>query len=93
MKKGVAAALFVVVVMAALAHETVAVTCTATELISCLGPITTGEAPSAECCAKLKEQQPCFCQYINNPQYKPYFDSPNAKKLADACKVTIPTNC
>ncbi|XP_057809421.1 non-specific lipid-transfer protein 2-like [Salvia miltiorrhiza] len=92
MKKGVAA-LFVVVVMAALAHETAAVSCIPTELLPCLAAISSGGAPSAECCSKLKEQQPCFCQYIKNPQYRPYIDTPNAKKVAAACDVTIPTTC
>ncbi|XP_057809420.1 non-specific lipid-transfer protein 2-like [Salvia miltiorrhiza] len=92
MKKGVAA-LFVVVVMAALAHETVAVTCNPMELMPCFGPITTGAAPTTQCCTNLKAQQPCFCQYKNDPEFKDYIDSANAKKLAATCKVTIPTDC
>lgn len=91
MKKGVAA-LFVMVVMAvALVHDTAAVTCNPLELISCSGAIKSGQNPSAECCAKLKEQQPCFCQYVRNPLFKPYVDSPNAKKIVAACGIQPPT--
>ncbi|GJN18021.1 hypothetical protein PR202_gb05135 [Eleusine coracana subsp. coracana] len=29
-------------------------------------PIIWGEAPSAACCSKLREQKPCLCKYRNN---------------------------
>ncbi|KAH6797055.1 Bifunctional inhibitor/lipid-transfer protein/seed storage 2S albumin superfamily protein [Perilla frutescens var. hirtella] len=91
MKKSVAALWVVVmlVVMAAEVHE--AADCNPTALMPCLGAISGGQEPSNNCCSKLKEQQPCFCQYIKNPAFKPYIDSPNARKVAAACNVTIPT--
>ncbi|KAL1566630.1 non-specific lipid-transfer protein 2P [Salvia divinorum] len=99
MKKGVAA-LFVVVVMAVLVHETKALTpppppppCDPTKIESCTFPILFGTSPSAECCRKLKEQEHCFCQFIKDPQFSQFLQSPNAAKLARACNVTIPTNC
>ncbi|KAL1566629.1 Bifunctional inhibitor/lipid-transfer protein/seed storage 2S albumin superfamily protein [Salvia divinorum] len=92
MRKGVAA-LFVVVVMAVVVHEAAAVVCNANELAVCAGPFLTGSKPSVNCCSKLKEHQPCFCQYIKNPAFKQYIESPNAGKVATACNVTIPTNC
>ncbi|OMP04712.1 hypothetical protein COLO4_09367 [Corchorus olitorius] len=67
-----------------------AVTCSVTELSPCVAAITSGSAPTGNCCSKLKEQKPCFCQYINNPALKPYINSPNAKKVASACGVSYP---
>ncbi|KAG6407388.1 hypothetical protein SASPL_130377 [Salvia splendens] len=93
MKKGIAtAALFVMVVMAAaVVQDAAAVECNPMKLFPCLGAISSGRDPSAECCTKLKEQQPCFCEYIRNPQLKPYVDSPNAKKVAAVCGIKPPT--
>ncbi|KAG6407407.1 hypothetical protein SASPL_130398 [Salvia splendens] len=68
-----------------------AVECNPMKLFPCLGAISSGRDPSAECCTKLKEQQPCFCEYIRNPQLKPYVDSPNAKKVAAVCGIKPPT--
>ncbi|KAB2611859.1 non-specific lipid-transfer protein 2-like [Pyrus ussuriensis x Pyrus communis] len=67
-----------------------AVTCSPLELSPCLEAIRSGAPPSATCCEKLKEQQPCFCEYIKNPVLKPYIDNPNAKKVASACGVPFP---
>lgn len=83
--------LVVAVVVLAEAHETTAVTCNAMELSPCMSAITGSGAPSPACCAKLKEQQPCFCQYMKNPMLRPYVDSPNAKKIAATCGVATPT--
>ncbi|GFP85330.1 probable non-specific lipid-transfer protein akcs9 [Phtheirospermum japonicum] len=81
----------VVVLLVAEVQETGAVTCNPTELSPCLGAITGSGVPSAECCNKLREQVPCFCGYIRNPALKPYIDSPNAKRVAAACGVSIPS--
>ncbi|GFP85331.1 non-specific lipid-transfer protein 2 [Phtheirospermum japonicum] len=60
------------------------------ELSPCLEAITGSQQPSAQCCAKLKEQVPCFCGYLNNPTLRPYIDSPNAKKVAGFVGVGAP---
>ncbi|KAL3527016.1 hypothetical protein ACH5RR_011672 [Cinchona calisaya] len=67
-----------------------AVTCTITELSSCLPAITGPSPPSATCCAKLKEQQPCLCGYSKDPTYGHYFTSPRAQTVAKICGVPIP---
>ncbi|PSR96541.1 Non-specific lipid-transfer protein [Actinidia chinensis var. chinensis] len=67
-----------------------AVTCKPTELNPCIGAITSGARPSPLCCTKMKQQSPCFCQYIKNPDYKKIVTSPNAKKVVTACGVSIP---
>ncbi|KAL6507507.1 hypothetical protein OROGR_023702 [Orobanche gracilis] len=79
-----------VVVLAVEMHETVAVTCNPLELSPCLGSITGSQKPSPQCCTKLKEQVPCFCGYLNDPELKPYVDSPNSKKVAGICHVYAP---
>ncbi|XP_073017271.1 non-specific lipid-transfer protein 2-like [Primulina eburnea] len=95
MKKGFTGVAFWCLVVAAVllseAHETAAVTCNPMELSPCMSAITGSSAPSSACCAKLKEQQPCFCQYMKNPMLRPYVDSPNAKKIAETCGVATPT--
>ncbi|KAK1258913.1 hypothetical protein QJS04_geneDACA018726 [Acorus gramineus] len=83
--------LLLFVSLAVHAPTTVSVTCNPTELSSCLGPILYGNAPSSTCCQKLKEQQPCFCQYMKNPTYKGIITSANANKTATTCGVPGPS--
>ncbi|XAR63932.1 hypothetical protein NMG60_11024095 [Bertholletia excelsa] len=82
-----------VVVLLVLAHEaevSMAVTCNPSELAPCASAITTSSPPSKACCTKLQQQKPCLCQYLKNPSLKPYVNSPNAKKVASACGVSLP---
>ncbi|XP_039122015.1 non-specific lipid-transfer protein 2-like [Dioscorea cayenensis subsp. rotundata] len=65
-------------------------TCNPLELSSCADAILSGANPSATCCAKLKQQQPCFCEYVKKPNLKGYINSKNGRKVADTCKVPIP---
>ncbi|XP_022858637.1 non-specific lipid-transfer protein 2P-like [Olea europaea var. sylvestris] len=67
--------------------------CVISELQPCASAIVSGTPPSVECCTNLKQQQPCFCQYLKDPSLGGYVKSPNAKKVARACGVSIPTNC
>ncbi|KAF7129124.1 hypothetical protein RHSIM_Rhsim10G0070900 [Rhododendron simsii] len=94
MKKGSCASLLcalVVVVVLANARVTEAVTCNPSELSPCLPAFTSGQAPSANCCNKLKEQKPCLCGYIKNPNLSKYVNSPYAKKVLSTCGVPVPT--
>ncbi|KAI7739379.1 hypothetical protein M8C21_010722 [Ambrosia artemisiifolia] len=74
-------------------QKTNAQTCNAQDLISCAGPLFFGTQPSSDCCTKLRAAQPCFCDFIRDPSFGQYINSPNARKLATACGVTIPTTC
>ncbi|KAH7857772.1 hypothetical protein Vadar_016345 [Vaccinium darrowii] len=85
-----AIALMVVLVLAYETEVSMAVTCTPTELSPCVTAITSGKPPSQLCCAKIKQQKPCLCQYIKNPNLKKFVTSPNAKKVASTCGVPIP---
>ncbi|KVI00161.1 Bifunctional inhibitor/plant lipid transfer protein/seed storage helical domain-containing protein [Cynara cardunculus var. scolymus] len=67
-----------------------AATCNPQDLLPCAGFLSSGAPPSKACCGKLKAQQPCFCGYVKNPSLKQYINSPNAKKVASACGVSIP---
>ncbi|CAN4083177.1 unnamed protein product [Withania somnifera] len=69
-----------------------AASCDATQLSPCLGALQSGSTPSQACCSRLKSQQPCLCGYAKNPSFKQYFNSPNARKVAGQCGVSIP-NC
>ncbi|KAG5527978.1 hypothetical protein RHGRI_028792 [Rhododendron griersonianum] len=95
MKKGSCAsllcALVVVVVVLAEARVTEAVTCNPLELRPCLGAFTSGQPPSAGCCDKVREQKPCLCGYIKNPNLKQFVNSPNTRKVGAACGVPFPT--
>ncbi|KAG5623643.1 hypothetical protein H5410_008861 [Solanum commersonii] len=50
-----------------------------------------GTAPSQDCCARLKSQQPCICGFMKDPNLKQYVNSPNARKVAGQCGVSIPS--
>ncbi|XP_048231112.1 non-specific lipid-transfer protein 2 [Ricinus communis] len=97
MKRLSCSALSVVVVAVVLllteaAQVSNAATCSPLELSSCLPAITSSSQPSPTCCGKLKEQKPCLCGYLKNPNLKPYISSPGAKKVAHSCGVALP-NC
>ncbi|OWM68023.1 hypothetical protein CDL15_Pgr017591 [Punica granatum] len=67
-------------------------TCNALELSSCATAITSsGVPPSPTCCSKLKEQRPCLCQYLKDPNLQRLINSPNAKKVATICGSPFPT--
>ncbi|XP_059659172.1 non-specific lipid-transfer protein 2-like [Cornus florida] len=74
------------------AEVCMAVTCNPTELSPCAAAITSSNPPTATCCSKLKEQRPCLCQYVKNPNLQKFVNSPNARKVATTCGSPFP-NC
>ncbi|OWM62618.1 hypothetical protein CDL15_Pgr019912 [Punica granatum] len=80
----------IVVLFLVEARVTVAVTCKPTELSSCVSAITSATPPSSLCCNKIKEQKPCLCQYLRNPNLKKFVNSPNARKVASTCGTPFP---
>ncbi|CAJ2651470.1 putative non-specific lipid-transfer protein AKCS9-like protein [Trifolium pratense] len=90
--KVVCAMLLVVVLMVEVTTIAEAVTCSPLQLSSCLGAITSNTPPSADCCNKLKEQKPCLCGYVRNPNLRQYVNSAGSRRVASSCGVTIP-NC
>lgn len=86
---------FVMVLLVAVAalsqlHVAEAVTCNPTELSPCLPAIQSSAQPSKVCCDKLREQKPCLCGYLRNPNLKQYVNSPNAKKVISTCRIPYP---
>nr|XP_009804140.1 PREDICTED: non-specific lipid-transfer protein 2-like [Nicotiana sylvestris] len=80
----------VLALLLAESHISVAVTCSAIQLSPCLGAITSKSPPSILCCSKIREQKPCLCQYLKNPNLRNYVNSPGAKKVARTCGVPYP---
>ncbi|KAJ1263941.1 hypothetical protein BS78_09G225300 [Paspalum vaginatum] len=68
-----------------------ATTCDTTQLTPCAGAIVGNSAPTAACCSRLREQQPCLCTYARDPNLQRYVSSPNGKKTLAACKVPVPS--
>ncbi|GMJ06612.1 Tracheary Element Differentiation-related 4 [Hibiscus trionum] len=85
-----AAAAVVVLLLLAEAEVSTAVTCSPTQLSPCVGAITSSSPPSQLCCSKIKEQKPCLCQYLRNPNLKKFVNTPNARKVASTCGTPFP---
>ncbi|CAL4966489.1 unnamed protein product [Urochloa decumbens] len=61
-----------------------AASCNPSALSPCGGALF-GGAVTNGCCAQLKKQQPCLCQYAHNPAYSNYVNGPAAQSLIKAC--------
>uniref|UniRef100_A0A0D9WJE3 Bifunctional inhibitor/plant lipid transfer protein/seed storage helical domain-containing protein n=1 Tax=Leersia perrieri TaxID=77586 RepID=A0A0D9WJE3_9ORYZ len=90
-KTGQMMAVAVVLMLLCAARAEAATTCDALQLTPCAGAIIGNAAPTASCCSRMKEQQPCLCQYARDPSLKRYVDSPNGKKVLAACRVPVPS--
>ncbi|GFS32810.1 hypothetical protein Acr_00g0024820 [Actinidia rufa] len=66
-------------------------TCNPLELSPCASAIITAKPPTPACCNKLKEQRPCLCQYLKNPNLQKFINSPNANKVATTCGSPFPS--
>ncbi|KAG9130918.1 hypothetical protein Leryth_006692 [Lithospermum erythrorhizon] len=64
--------------------------CNASSLSSCLSTIQKGGSPSGACCQNLRAQRGCLCQFARDPNVSKYVNSPNARKVARSCGVSIP---
>ncbi|KAK1440619.1 hypothetical protein QVD17_06448 [Tagetes erecta] len=69
---------------------TTAATCNYMELVSCADAISSSNPPSGACCSKIKEQRPCFCQYLQDPKLRQYVSLATAQRIASQCGVTLP---
>ncbi|XP_042498831.1 non-specific lipid-transfer protein 2-like [Macadamia integrifolia] len=79
------------VLLLAEAQVSMAVTCKPTELASCASAIMSATPPSKLCCSKIKEQKPCLCNYLKDPNLKKFVSSPNARKVANTCGTPFPS--
>ncbi|KAK3409393.1 non-specific lipid-transfer protein 2P [Eucalyptus grandis] len=65
--------------------------CDASRLLPCLPAFGSPYVqPTAECCGRLKEQQPCLCDFMKDPRYRKYVDSPRAKEILQTCQIPYP---
>jgi hypothetical protein len=90
-KPSVAVAALMVLALVAMAPGGARAACDASQLAVCLMAITTGAKPTPGCCAKLREQQACFCQYAKDPTYGHYITSPYARKTVQSCGLAVPS--
>ncbi|KAL5230400.1 hypothetical protein ABZP36_029176 [Zizania latifolia] len=91
MKSGQVVAVVVLLCLCAAAPGAEAATCDALQLAPCAGAIIGNAAPTSSCCSRMKEQQPCLCQYARDPNLQRYVSSPNGKKVMAACRVPVPS--
>ncbi|KAF8772129.1 hypothetical protein HU200_006124 [Digitaria exilis] len=61
-----------------------AASCNPASLSPCGGALL-GGAVTQGCCAQLRAQQPCLCQYARNPNYSRYVNGPVAQSVTKAC--------
>ncbi|KAG8055790.1 hypothetical protein GUJ93_ZPchr0001g31966 [Zizania palustris] len=54
-------------------------------------PVIWREAPSPACCAELRNQERCLCEYAKNPDLRKYINSQNSKWVAAACSMQVPS--
>lgn len=88
-----AAAVVVVVVVLLLGEANVSVDaaiCNPRDLNVCSAAFSSNSRPPPACCTKIKEQKPCYCQYIKDPSIGPLLRSPNAVRVARQCRVVFP---
>ncbi|XP_019436691.1 PREDICTED: non-specific lipid-transfer protein 2-like [Lupinus angustifolius] len=81
---------FLVLLLASEVQVSMAVTCSPVQLSPCASAITSSSAPSNLCCSRIKEQKPCLCQYLKNPNLKKFVNTPNARRVASTCGTPFP---
>ncbi|KAL3614268.1 hypothetical protein CASFOL_042342 [Castilleja foliolosa] len=89
--KVIAAWCLVVVLVAEVHHMVAAVDCDVADLAPACSGVIAGAPPSPECCGKLKEKLPCYCDYLKDPTLGPYIGSPIFKQVVTTCHITLPT--
>uniref|UniRef100_A0A2P2QS48 Bifunctional inhibitor/plant lipid transfer protein/seed storage helical domain-containing protein n=1 Tax=Rhizophora mucronata TaxID=61149 RepID=A0A2P2QS48_RHIMU len=80
----------ILVLLMAEAQVTMAVTCNPTQLSPCVNAFTSNSKPSKLCCSRINEQKPCLCQYLKDPRFARFVNSPNARNVAKTCGTPYP---
>lgn len=68
-----------------------AVICSPVEMDPCKEAIAMTAQPSSICCRKAREQRPCLCGYLNDPNLRPAINRPNNRRVASTCGIHFPT--
>ena len=66
------------------------VLCSPVELDPCKAATPETAQRSSLCCRKVREQRPCLCGYLKDPNLSPNLNSPIAIRVARACGVSYP---
>ncbi|KAF7103250.1 hypothetical protein CFC21_104260 [Triticum aestivum] len=72
------------------ANTAAAAGCDASALSPCVGAIMLGGPVTPGCCARLRAQRACLCQYARDPSYRGYVNSPRAQSVVAACGLPRP---
>ncbi|KAF7098206.1 hypothetical protein CFC21_099965 [Triticum aestivum] len=90
MRKEAVVALMLALVLLAEVPGWARAECQVTQLAVCASAILGGTKPSGECCGNLRAQQGCFCQYVKDPNYGHYVNSPHARETLQTCGIALP---
>ncbi|KAL8035132.1 hypothetical protein ABFS82_12G074400 [Erythranthe guttata] len=70
------------------------VSCNPVELsLPCVAAILYSIQPSDACCAAIREQISCVCQYQSDPTFQGFINSPAVLQISTFCNVPFPTDC
>ena len=61
--------------------------CNPLALRPCAAAVIYGARPSGECCANVREQEPCLCRYSRNPDLRRFINSREGRRIAAVCRV------
>ena len=61
--------------------------CNPLALRPCAALVIYGARPSGECCAKVRELEPCLCRYSRNPDLRRFINSREGRRIAAVCRV------
>ncbi|KAF3444298.1 hypothetical protein FNV43_RR13988 [Rhamnella rubrinervis] len=62
--------------------------CSPLEMEPCKPAIATVTPPSSICCRNVREQRPCYCEYLKDPNLD--VNTPRARRVAATCGVRLP---
>ncbi|KAJ1294920.1 hypothetical protein BS78_01G183200 [Paspalum vaginatum] len=65
--------------------------CNVEDLEVCAPAFIAGANPTEECCANLRMQEPCYCQYAYDPVYGQYVNRPAVHVTIIDCHIAVPT--
>ncbi|KAG6494746.1 hypothetical protein ZIOFF_042507 [Zingiber officinale] len=64
-------------------------TCNVSQLSPCADAFSSRSKPSSQCCAVVRSQSSCFCQYLRDPNLAPYIS--RGRQVVASCGVSIPS--
>ncbi|TVU32170.1 hypothetical protein EJB05_23891, partial [Eragrostis curvula] len=95
MAKAVAMLMFMALMVATMssAESSGKLDCHPKLLSVCLPALIHGVAPTPGCCANLRAQQDCFCQYKRDPTFRSYLTGVNGQHTLKSCGLATSYVC